>query len=106
MNAYVFISLIVLVTLAGDYFLKISAEHEQSFSRAAFWLGMALYALTAAGWVVAMKTMTLGAIGVYYSMMTIVLLTGLGVFVFKEAITAREVAGIGFALAAMALMRH
>lgn len=106
MNAYFFITLVVLVTLAGDYLLKLSSSHEQSFGRPEFWAGMALYALTAAGWMVAMKHLTLATIGVYYSILTVLLLTGLGVFVFKEAISTREVLGIGFALAALALMNH
>lgn len=106
MNAYVFITLIVLVTLVGDYFLKVSADQENSFSRYEFWVATALYALTAAGWMLAMKTMTLANIGVYYSMLTIVLLTGLGVFVFKESISTREVLGLTLAMGAMALMNH
>ncbi len=106
MNAYVFITLIVLVTLVGDYFLKVSSDHENSFSRVEFWVATVLYGATAAGWMVAMKTMSLANIGVYYSMLTIVLLTGLGVFVFKEAISTREVLGLTLALGAMALMNH
>ena len=106
MSAYGFITVIVLVTLVGDYFLKVASDHENSFSRFEFWVATALYATTAAGWMVAMKTMSLANIGVYYSMLTIVLLTGLGVFVFKEAISAREVVGLTLALGAMALMSH
>jgi len=52
----------VLVTIAfsvigvlGDYFLKLASAREQSLRTAWFYLGFALYASTAFGWVFVMK---------------------------------------------------
>jgi multidrug transporter EmrE-like cation transporter len=104
MSAYLVVSLIVVVTVVGDYFLKLSANEIDSFRTWQFWLGAALYPLTAAGWMIAMKHLPLATIGVYYSVLTILLLTALGVFVFRETLTGRELLGIGLALTSLGLM--
>ena len=102
--AYGFVTLIVLVTVLADYYLKLAADRPESFSVWPFWAGAVLYAASAFGWVLAMKHLSLAAIGVYYSMLTILLLTALGVVVFRETLGPREWAGIACALAAIVLM--
>lgn len=104
MNPNIVVTFIVFTTVAADYFLKVSAERSDSFSTFQFWLGAGLYSVTAAGWMLAMKHLSLATIGVYYSVLTILLLTFLGVFVFKEAISIREGIGIALALASISLM--
>ena len=67
-------TLAVLVTMAfsvigvvGDYFLKVASAHEQPLRTGWFYLGFALYASTAFGWVFVMKHLKLGTISVLYS---------------------------------------
>ena len=61
----------VLVTIAfsvigvlGDYFLKLASAREQSLRTVWFYLGFALYASTAFGWVFVMKHLKLATISV------------------------------------------
>lgn len=104
MNPYFVVTIIVLATVTADYFLKISADKSHSFATAQFWMGSLLYGISAAGWMLAMKHLPLATIGVYYSVLTLLLLTFLGVFVFKETLSLREGLGIAFALASISLM--
>jgi len=64
----------VLITIAfsvigvlGDYFLKLASEREQPLRTSWFYLGFALYASTAFGWVFVMKHLKLATISVLYS---------------------------------------
>jgi drug/metabolite transporter (DMT)-like permease len=92
------------LTLVGDYMLKLASLKSESFAAPEFIAGAMMYALTAAGWVIAMKHMTLAALGVYFSVMIILMLAALGVFVFKETLAAREMLGIVLAIVALGLM--
>ena len=51
-----------------------------------------------------MKHMPLATIGVWYSIITILLLTGLGVFAFGESLSLRDGAGLLLAIAALGMM--
>ncbi len=108
MKSYAIILGLVVVTVFADYWLKIASERSDWATSRPFALGAALYAVSAAGWVLAMQRMSLAGIGVAYSVATVVLLTTLGVVVFRETLTGREVLGIGCALVALVLMgqRH
>jgi drug/metabolite transporter (DMT)-like permease len=101
----------ILVTLAfslvgvlGDYFLKLASGREPSLRSGWFYLGFALYASTAFGWVFVMKHLKLATISVLYSVSMILLLTAIGVFVFREKLTYSEMAGIALALASLVLL--
>ena len=101
----------ILVTLAfslvgvlGDYFLKLASSREQSLRSGWFYLGFALYASTAFGWVFVMKHLKLATISVLYSVSMILLLTAIGVLVFRERLTYGEMAGIALALASLVLL--
>ncbi len=101
----------ILVTLAfslvgvlGDYFLKLASSREQSLRSGWFYLGFALYASTAFGWVFVMKHLKLATISVLYSVSMILLLTAIGVLVFREKLTYGEMAGIALALASLVLL--
>ena len=63
MKVVVVFLVIAVVTLVGDYYLKLAAERERSFATAVFALGLVLYGSTAIGWVWVMKHMTLASIG-------------------------------------------
>ncbi|MEM1268222.1 MAG: hypothetical protein AAGI50_19625 [Pseudomonadota bacterium] len=98
---------IVGVTVVGDWMLK-KASLAPSWSQSPWFAGGLLcYMASGVGIVIAMRYMTLAAVGVWYSVLTIVFMTLLGVFAFGETLTARDGAGIVLALGALALMaRH
>jgi small multidrug resistance pump len=104
-------TLAVVVTLAfsmvgvlGDYFLKLASREEDSLRTPWFYVGFALYAATAFGWVFVMKHLKLGTISVLYSVSMVVLLTAVGVVVFQETLSYYEVAGLLMAIAALILL--
>ena len=72
----------VLVTIAfsvvgvlGDYFLKLASAEEESLKSKWFYVGFAVYASTAFGWVFVMKSLKLATISVLYSVSMVLLLT-------------------------------
>jgi small multidrug resistance pump len=104
-------TLAVVVTLAfsvvgvlGDYFLKLASREEGSLRSPWFYVGFALYAATAFGWVFVMKHLKLGTISVLYSVSMVLLLTAVGVVFFREALNYYEVAGLVMAIAALVLL--
>src|SRR5215471_9757891 len=104
-------TLAVLVTVAfsvvgalGDYFLKIASEREQSLRTGWFYLGFTLYASTAFGWVFVMKHLKLATISVLYSISMILLLTAVGVVLFRESLNYFEAIGIVLAVVSLVLL--
>jgi multidrug transporter EmrE-like cation transporter len=95
MRSPLLILLIAVFTLVGDYFLKLASQREASFASVAFVVGILVYGSTAVGWVLVMKHLPLASIGVWYSIITICLLTGLGVFVFGEQVNTSGLALLG-----------
>jgi drug/metabolite transporter (DMT)-like permease len=101
----------VLVTIAfsvvgvlGDYFLKLASAREQPLRTIWFYIGFALYASTAFGWVFVMKHLKLATISVLYSVSLVLLLTAVGVVVFRESLNSYEVVGIVLAVASLVLL--
>ena len=101
----------ILVTVAfsvvgvlGDYFLKLASAREQPLRAGWFYLGFALYASTAFGWVYVMRHLKLATISVLYSVSMVLLLTAIGVGVFRESLSYYEVAGIVMAVASLVLL--
>src|SRR5262247_899953 len=104
-------TLAVLVTLAfsvigvvGDYFLKLASTREQPLGTGWFYFGFALYASTAFGWVFVMRHLKLATIGVLYSVSMILLLTAIGVVLFRESLNYFEVIGIVLAVVSLVLL--
>jgi small multidrug resistance pump len=101
----------VLITVAfsvigvlGDYFLKIASAREQPLRASWLYLGFALYASTAFGWVFVMKYLKLATISVLYSVSLVLLLTAIGVLLFQESLNHFEVIGIVLAVASLVLL--
>jgi drug/metabolite transporter (DMT)-like permease len=101
----------VLITIAfsvigvvGDYFLKVASAREQPLRTGWFCLGFALYASTAFGWVFVMRYLKLGTISVLYSVSLVLLLTAIGVVVFRESLNYFEVIGIVLAVISLVLL--
>lgn len=94
-----------LVVILGDVAIKIAADRSALTStHMAF--GMTLYVISAVLWFFAMRYISLGQAAVAYSMLTLIALFLIGAVAFDEPVGLREVAGIGCALLAMALMSH
>ena len=106
MKSALILMAIILVTILGDYLIKVASQKPNGLMTAIFAGGVLLYALPAVGWFYLMRSHSLAAIGVIYSAATILILAGLGVFVFKEAFGLREVLGVSLAIAALAVISH
>ena len=103
--------LALLVTIAvsvvgvlGDYFLKLSSASEQPLRTRWFYVGFAVYASTAFGWVFVMRHLKLATISVVYSISMVLLLTAVGVVLFGESLNYYELAGIILAVASLVLL--
>jgi drug/metabolite transporter (DMT)-like permease len=101
----------VLVTFAfsavgvlGDYFLKLASAHNHPLRTSWFYIGFALYASTAFGWVFVMKHLKLGTISVLYSVSLVLLLTAIGVTLFRETLNYFEMMGILLAVVSLVLL--
>ncbi len=79
-----------IVGVVGDYFLKLASGAESTFRSLWFYVGFAVYASTAFGWVFVMKHLKLATIGAVYSVSMILLLTAIGVVGFRERLEAAE----------------
>jgi len=104
-------SLAVIVTIVfssvgvlGDYFLKLASSHDSPLRTGAFYVGFAIYASTAIGWVFVMKHLKLATIGVVYSISMMLLLTALGLVFFRESLNYYEIAGLVMAIASLVLL--
>ena len=94
-----------LVVILGDVAIKLAADRA-SLASPHMVLGGLLYLVSAVLWFYAMRHITLGQAGVAYSMLTLIALFLIGWIGFGEPASGREIAGVGCALAAMALMCH
>jgi small multidrug resistance pump len=93
-----------LVGVLGDYFLKLASARDQPLRTVSFYLGFALYASTAFGWVFVMRHLKLATISVLYSVSLVLLLTAIGVVLFRESLNYFEVIGIVLAVASLVLL--
>ena len=93
-----------LVGILGDYFLKLASASSDSLKSKWFYIGFALYASTAFGWVFVMKHLKLATIGVVYSISMVVLLTAVGITFFQEPLNYYEIAGLILAVVSLILL--
>jgi|SRR3989304_7108568 len=93
-----------IVGVTGDYFLKLASNFDNSIRSGWFYLGFALYASTAFGWVFVMKHLKLATISVLYSVSIILLLIDIGFVFFMEALNSYEIAGLVLAIASLVLL--
>jgi len=93
-----------IVGVLGDYLLKVASAEKNPMRSGWFYLGFAVYASTAFGWVFVMRHLKLATIGVVYSISMILLLTGIGSVVFRETLNAYEIAGLLMAVGSLILL--
>lgn len=103
-TTYIVLGIVTLATLLGDYLLKKATTNPEGMSSGWFAAGTVTYGFLAIGWFVLMKSNSLATIGVMFSASTILLLTALGYFVFKEQFGMREALGVSLALLSVVLM--
>lgn len=92
------------VGVLGDYFLKLASQRDQPLRSRWFYIGFAVYASTAFGWVFVMRHLKLATLGVVYSVSMILLLTAIGVAAFREPIGPYEILGLILAIASLVLL--
>ena|SRR5215472_9885713 len=92
------------VGVLGDFFLKLASSRGDPLRVGWFYLGFALYASTAFGWVFVMKYLKLATIGVLYSVSMVLLLTAIGVLIFRESLHSYELIGIVLPVASLVLL--
>ena len=93
-----------VVGVVGDNLLKLASERENPLRSKWFYIGFAVYASTAFGWVFVMRHLKLATIGVVYSVSMILLLTAVGTVAFREPLRAQEVVGLLMAIGALILL--
>jgi drug/metabolite transporter (DMT)-like permease len=103
------LSIVVIIAFSalgvvGDYLLKLASARKDPFESKWFYLGFAVYASTAFGWVFVMRHLKLATIGVVYSVSMILLLTGVGAVFFRETLSASEIAGLIMAIGSLILL--
>ena len=96
--------LLTIVTVGGDTILKHGAGKSELSGLKWLLLGMVIYALTAIGWYWIMKFTPLHVLGVIYAVSSIILLTGIGVFYFKEKINPMDYMAIFLAISALLII--
>jgi|SRR3989344_8460896 len=83
-----------LIGVLGDYFLKLSGSGARYIDWKFFLIGALVYSSTAIGWFFVMKNIKLGTLGVVYATTTVLALTLIGTFFFKENLNYYEMAGL------------
>jgi len=96
--------LLGLVGVIGDFFINLAGEGKKFIELKWFVLGFIIYASTAFGWFFIMKNVKLSTLGVFYAVSTMIFLTIISVFYFKEPINNYEILGIVIATVALILM--
>lgn len=93
-----------IVGVLGDFLLKLASAQKHPLRSLWFYVGFAVYASTAFGWVYVMRHLKLATIGVLYSVSMILLLTAIGAVGFSEKLNGYEIAGIVMAIGSLALL--
>lgn len=93
-----------IFTVIGDSFLKKANDHTARFLNRDFFLGLAVYAITAFLWVFIYRMTKFSLSGVVYSILGMVVFVIIGVFMFGEKLSVIEYVGIGMALSSMILL--
>lgn len=93
-----------VVGVVGDYFLKLASSKDEPLKSAWFYVGFAVYASTAFGWVFVMRHLKLATVSVVYSVSMVLLMTVMGVLFFQEKLNGYEVAGLFMAVASLVLL--
>jgi drug/metabolite transporter (DMT)-like permease len=92
------------VGVLADYLLKLASSHTVSVKSWWFWLGLAVYASMAGGWVYVMRHLSFTELGIVYTVSTMLLLVLVGTLVLKETLHDYEAVGVAMALGSLFLL--
>lgn len=101
--ALILIVILAFIGVVGDFFIKIAGKDKQ-IKTSWFAIGLIIYALTAFGWLYVMRHVKLSTLGVFYGVSTVLFLTFLSIFYFKESLNIYEGFGIFLAIISMILL--
>lgn len=88
----------------GDYFIKRASYQMQPIWNLWFVMGLAVFAMSAFGWLYVMMHVKLAVVGVVYAISTVLLLALCGTFLFQESLSGRDMCAIFLAVAALAVL--
>jgi len=94
-----------LVGVAGDFFIKLASSGTKPPVRW-FVIGALVYAVTAFGWFYVYRHIKLSTSAVFYAISTVLFLTAVSVFYFKEKLNIYEIIGIAMAVISLVLLKR
>lgn len=103
-RSYEVLFLVVILTILGDFTLKVASRSPEPILSNWLLMGALLYGLTAVGWMLLMQNHDLAQIAVIYSSATTITLVFVGYLFFGEVISGRQGLGVIAAIAAVILM--
>ena len=95
---------LAIIGVVGDFFIKLAGNGPRYIDLKWFILGLVIYTLTAFGWFYVMKHINLATLGVFYAISTVLFLTLISAFYFKEGFNIYEGMGIVFAIISLILL--
>ena len=87
-----------------DGLLKRATAHAHPILTWEFWAGSIGYGISAFAWVWVLSRLKLATIGAIYSVTIVILLVVMGATIFRESLSASEIVGLCFAVAALILL--
>lgn len=90
----------------ADIAVKLASETERPLASRWFALGVAGYAVTAFGWVFALRHLKLAEVGHIYCVATMILLAVSGAVWFRESFRATELVGLVMGIMSIVLLRR
>jgi multidrug transporter EmrE-like cation transporter len=98
------VAAMALLTVGGDYLLKLASQQSHVFRNGYFVAGACLYAAGAFGWTLAFRSMKMASVGALYSTVTVLLLVTLGLVAFRERLTWTESLGVLLGILSIGLL--
>jgi len=102
-RAFLVMVAVALVTVLGDYFLKIAGSGVTIRTKPLM-AGIVIYGATAFAWVYAMRHLKLATLSVVFTLSMLIFAAALGAIVFGERLNRAEYVGILLAAEAMVLL--
>ena len=102
-RAFLIMVAVALVTVVGDYFLKVAGSGAAVRVRPLI-VGIVIYGATAFAWVAAMRHLKLATLSVVFTLSMLLFAAALGALVFGERLNRTECVGILLALVSVGLL--
>ena len=104
LNVWIHMIILAIVCSVGDALFKKASEHESPYLTWWFLVGSVIYGLCGFSWVVVLKTNKLAVAGLVFSVAWSLALIALGILMFRETLSPREIAGLALGLGAIYLL--